>query len=40
MVDAANIATLIVAKQRQGPTGSVSVRFDTETTRFTNFVRT
>ena len=39
MVDAANIATLIVAKQRQGPTGSVSVRFDTETTRFTNFKR-
>ena len=32
-------AELIVAKQRHGPINKVTLRFDSHTTRFDNFVR-
>jgi replicative DNA helicase len=31
-----NIAEIIIAKQRNGPTGNISLRFDSKTTGFTN----
>ncbi len=34
----AGTAELIVAKQRHGPIGNVTLRFDHSTTRFENFV--
>ena len=30
---------VLIAKQRHGPIGKVTLRFDGETTRFDNFVR-
>lgn len=36
MERAADIADIIIAKQRNGPTGNVSLRFDSRTTKFTN----
>jgi replicative DNA helicase len=31
-----NIAEIIVAKQRNGPTGTIKLTFDNRTTRFNN----
>ncbi|HUA56662.1 MAG TPA: DnaB-like helicase C-terminal domain-containing protein, partial [Candidatus Sulfotelmatobacter sp.] len=33
-----NLAEVIVAKQRHGPIGKVMLRFEGETTRFSNYV--
>ena len=35
-----NVAELIIAKQRNGPTGSVKLQFDSRTTRFNNLATT
>ena len=37
--DNANLAELIVAKNRNGPTGSITLRFNKECMRFENFVK-
>jgi len=37
--DQKNVAELIVAKQRNGPTGTVGLRFSPESMRFDNLTR-